>query len=345
MAFPLDTNASRTGQVNKAGNSRELFYKLFSGEVLTTFHAENIAMNLTRSRTIKSGKSKAFPLIGQNKAAYHKVGQLINGNKIGHAERIINIDDIAVAPVFIADIDEAMESFEVRSQYSKENGESLAGLLDRNIFRMIAKAAAITSAAEANTAGLKVLPEETYTANITLASAGDEDDGAKIVNALFKARTQLKNAKVREQAVVVIPPEQYEALVNVQDVSKVTWINKDVGGVGSMSEGVIPRIAGMSIYETLNLPQEDESASLSDDPEPISDTAEGSGNAAKYRGDYSALVALVFTESAVGTLKLMDLTTVVVPEPLRLGTTMLSKLAVGHDILRPCCAVAIYKAA
>jgi hypothetical protein len=343
MAFPLDTNISQLGQINKAGDVRALFQELFSGEVLTTFHADNIALGLTRTRTIKSGKSASFPLMGQNTASYHTPGKLIQGNKIGHAKRIVTIDDVAISPVFIDDLDEAMNHYDVRSHYSMECGEALSGLVDRNIFRQVAKAASITDVASAQVAGLTVLPEETYTANISLAAVGDEDDGSKLVSAIFKARTQLRNAKVKEKAVVVMAPEQYEALVNVQDTNKVTWMNSDVGGTGSMSEGTIPRVAGMSIYETLNLPNADESLNTSD-PEPIADTTVGSGNASKYRGDYSKVVALIFTPSAVATTKLMDLTTVHVPEPLRLGHTMIAKLAVGHDILRPCCAVAIYKA-
>lgn len=343
MAFPTDKTVSRLGQMNKQGNSRELFQKLYSGEVLTTFHNTNIALGLTRSRTIKNGKSVAFPLIGQNTAKYHTPGQLIDTNKIGHSERIVTIDDVALSTVFIADIDDAMRHYEVRSQYSTESGQALADLIDRNIFRMVAKAAAITDNAAAQAAGLNPLPEETYTQNITLAAAGDENDGAKIVDAIFKARTQFKLAKVKEKPVVVLHPEQYEALVNVNDVTKVTWMNKDVGGTGNMADGVIPRVAGLSIYESMNLPDADESLGLND-PEPLADTTVGSGNAAKYRGDYSKLVGLVFSPSAVATLKLMDITTQHIPEPLRLGHNILSKMAVGHNILRPCCAVAIYKA-
>lgn len=342
MSFPTDKTVSRLGQMNKTGDSRALFQKLYSGEVLTTFHNTNIALGLTRSRTIRNGKSIAFPLIGQNTAAYHTPGQLIDTNKIAHSERIVTIDDVAISPVFVADIDDAMRHYEVRSQYSYESGQALADLIDRNIFRMIAKAAAITDETAAEAAGLNPLEDETYTENITLSEAGDEDDGSKLVDAIFKARTQFKLANIKEKPVVVLHPEQYEALVNVADVTKVTWMNRDVGGVGSMADGVVPRVAGLSIYESMNLPDSDESDGLND-PEPLSDTSIGSGNYAKYRGDYSNLVGLVFSPSAVATLKLMDITTQYIPEPLRLGYNILSKMAVGHNILRPCCAVAIYK--
>ena len=51
MAFPVDQTVTNPGQVNNAGNSRALFLKVFSGEVLTAFHANNIALGLTRVRT------------------------------------------------------------------------------------------------------------------------------------------------------------------------------------------------------------------------------------------------------------------------------------------------------
>jgi hypothetical protein len=343
MAFPTDKTVSRLGQMNKQGDSRALFQKLYTGEVMTSFHDTNIALGLTRSRTIRNGKSASFPLIGKNSASYHTPGQLIDTNKIAHSERIVTIDDVAISPVFIADIDDAMRNYEVRSQYSTESGQALAELIDRNIFRMLAKAAAITDFAAAQAAGLNPIPEETYTQNITLGAAGDELNGAKLVDAIFKARTQLRNAKVREKAVVVLPPEQYEALVNVQDTNKVTWMNRDVGGVGSMAEGTIPRVAGLPIYESTQLPTADESTGLATDPEPLADATVGSGNQAKYRGDYSNLVGLIFTQSAVATTKLMDISIQHIPEPLRLGHNILAKMAVGHDILRPVCAIAIYK--
>lgn len=348
MAFPIDQHLTQPGQLNKAGDSRALFMKLFSGEVLTTFQARHIAMNLTRVRTIKNGKSASFPLIGKNTAKYHTPGQLIETNKIGHAERIVTIDDIAISPVFIPDIQEALLHYDVRSQYSTECAEALAGLVDRNIFRMIAKAGYITSQAQAVAAGLKVLPEETYSQNIMLSAAGDEHDGAALVDALFRARTQLRKQNIFKPGHVVFGPEQIEALTNIAQgqTNAITWLNRDIAGSVNPNmegNGPVARIAGFTIYESNNLPTKNEAAGLIDDPEPLSDVEFGSGNAAKYRGDYSNVVGLAFTEDAVATTKLMDLQVRHVDEPLRLGHNIIAKLAVGHDILRPGCAVVIEK--
>lgn len=343
MAFPTDQAVTNPGQVNNAGDSRALFLKVFSGEVLTSFHQTNIALGLTRVRSIKSGKSAQFPVLGTTVAKYHTPGQLVEADKLPSVERTVTIDDVALSAIFVADIDEAISHYEVRGQYSSECGQTLADLVDRNIFRMVAQASFITDSTAATNAGLAVPSAgQKYTANIQLAAAGDEDDGAKLVNAIFKARTQFRKNSITGELVCALPPEQYEALCNVQDVNAVTWMNKDTGGVGSAAQGVVPYVAGIRIVETVNIPQTDQSAG-SDDIEPLADSAVGSGNQTKYRADYSKVVGLIFHKDAVATTKLMDVSTKWIEEGLRLGRTVLATQAVGHDILRFECAVSILK--
>lgn len=52
-----NATVSRLGQVNGAGSATDLFLKVFSGEVLETFHRKNVFMGKTMVRTISSGKS------------------------------------------------------------------------------------------------------------------------------------------------------------------------------------------------------------------------------------------------------------------------------------------------
>lgn len=344
MTFPVDQATTNPGQKNNSGDSRALFLKVFSGEVLTAFHQNTIALGLTRVRSIKSGKSAQFPVLGSTVAKYHTPGQLVEADKLPSVERTVTIDDVALSAIFVADIDEAISHYEVRGQYSAECGQTLGQMIDRNVFRMVAQASFITDATAAANAGLEVPASgQKYTANIQLG-AGGESNGADLVNALFKARTEFRKNSITGELVAVFPPEQYEALVNVQDTNKVTWMNKDVGGVGSSAMGVVPYVAGIRIMESVNIPQANETLGINEDPEPLADASIGSGNQAKYRGDYSKVVGLVFQKDAVATTKLMDVSTKWVREDLRLGQTVLATQAVGHDILRFECAVSILKA-
>ena len=52
-----DANVSRLGQINQAGDNLALFLKVFSGEVLTAFHRNNVFLEKSSVRSISSGKS------------------------------------------------------------------------------------------------------------------------------------------------------------------------------------------------------------------------------------------------------------------------------------------------
>lgn len=336
MAFPVDQTVSRSGvDYTAPTDSRALFLKLFAGEVLTQFRASNMALGLTRVRTISNGKSAQFPMIGTNSAKYHTPGTLIEANKIEHSEMTVTIDDIAISPVFIAELDEAMSHYEVRAQYASECSYALASLIDRNIFRMIARVGKADNAAKVRAIGGQVLSDDKFVGPEAVA---DPTKGEDLVNALFKARTKFRKADVTGELVAVFPPEQYEALVNAAgNVGNMAWMNRDVGGAGSAADGSIFKVAGIRILESNHLPQANETAKIND-PEPLDDKAIGSGRAAAYREDYSDVVGVVFTRDCVATVKLKDISLVHKTEELRLGHTIYAKMAVGHNILRHQCA-------
>jgi len=123
MALPHQ-DPSRLGQLNAAGGDRELFLKLYAGEILTAFEERNIFMPLHRTRSISSGKSASFPMVGTATAKYHKPGEMIVADAVKHGERIVTVDDLLISTQFISNIDEAMNHYDVRSIYSKEAGNA-----------------------------------------------------------------------------------------------------------------------------------------------------------------------------------------------------------------------------
>lgn len=337
MAFPIDQTVSRLGQQNKAGDSRALFMDLFAGEVITQFEEKNLMMPLHRVKTIKSGRSYEFPMVGTTGAKYHVPGQQIEASALAHSKRRVSIDELLISPVFIDRVDEAMNNFDVRSIYTKQCANALANVADRNILRVALKAAAVDTEAKAVAAGLNPVAGETFTQNVTLTAAGDELKGDKLVQALFKAREEFDKKDVTGTPFVVLKPEQYYSLFNTTDTSKLFYMNKDVGGVGSIATASIPMVAGMKVYMSNHLPTTDESALLANgDPE-------SAVRAALYRADFSKVCGLVMTEEAVATVKLFDLATEMEYQIERQGTLIVAKYAMGHNILRPACAISINK--
>lgn len=359
-------DVSRLGQTNLTGDVRDLFLKLYAGEVLTSFEAKNIMMPLVRTRTITKGKSASFPMLGRTTAEYHTPGNEITGGKIRASERIVTIDDLLISSQFIANIDEAINHYDVRSTYSKEAGIALATEADKNILRTAIKGALATNAtrAAALVQDYKAFTEEDFTDNITIGTtAGDATDPAKIAKAIFDARKEMdkKNVPYDSGAVVVLPPDQYYALLDVTDGNKLVYMNRDFGGNGSIASGVVPSIAGMPVVMSNHLVPSDlietgaTNKGQSKGNRPLANTA-GSGRTTAYDitntttdgvnlVDIAAKVrGLIMTKDAVATVKLMDLGVESEYQINRQGTLMVAKYAMGHNVLRPACSVALLSA-
>src|SRR5690606_17574753 len=121
-----NATVSRLGQANLTGDAKALFLKVFAGEVLTAYETTRVASRYVRSRITTTGKSSQFPVVGKASGAYHVPGTAIVGRAVAHNEVVITIDDLLISDTFIANIDEAMNHYEVRSEYSSQMGIFLA---------------------------------------------------------------------------------------------------------------------------------------------------------------------------------------------------------------------------
>ena len=296
---------SRLGQANLTGATDALFLKVFSGEVMSTFNAKTIMKEKTRIRNIKSGKSASFAAIGKTVAEYHTPGEEILGNTINHNETVITIDDLLISHSFISNIDEAKNHYEVRSEYSKQMGQALAQTYDRNLLSLAVKAA------RAGTAGIA---DQGDAESIAI---GATPTTSTLISNIYLAAQKLdeKNAPAEDRCVIVSPAVYYAL---VQDDK---MINRDFGSNGSYSEANVMRVAGMDIVMSNNLA--------------VDHTASTLDFASKYNVDASDCKAVVMHKDALGTVQLMDMATEAEYDIRRQGTLAVSKLAVGHGILRP----------
>lgn len=353
------------GQTNNTGDVRDLFLKLYAGEVLTAFEEKKVLMDKVRTRTISKGKSASFPMTGRASAEYLTPGNEITGGNIRASERIVTIDDLLISSQFIANIDEAINHYDVRSIYSKEAGIALANEADRNVARMLTKAALSTNATRAAglVQGYKDFAEEDFTDNVTIGTAtADSIDPAKLAKAIFDAKKEfdIKNVD-HSSAVVALAPDQYYALLDVSDGSKLTYMNKDFGGNGNLAGATVPMIAGMPVIMSnhakvsnlyVNFTTGDANEGKTSDNAPLANTA-GSGRTTHYdlptaAVDGADMVAIaskmrgfIFTPEAVATVKLLDLGMESEYQINRQGTLMVAKYAMGHNVLRPAACIGL----
>jgi hypothetical protein len=308
-----DATPSRVGQINLAGDQLALFLKLFAGEVLTAFDRKTDYRSRHRVRTIPHGKSAQFPVVGLAAAQFHTPGTEITGQQIRHGERIINVEDILLAPVFIAGFDELMNHYDVRSIYSNEIAQALAKTFDKDVSRTISRAAR----AAANLTDLQP--------GTVLSHADAATDGPTLFGLIFDAGVELDKKDIpADGRHVAMKPVQYALVVRSEKPIN-TDLNPD--GNGSLASGLVFRINGMPLFKTNNMAQEDDTLNTA--------------IPALRRLNYAPQMAQVFHESAAGTVQLQDMTMESEYDIRRQGTLVLGKYLVGHDYLRPEAAVEI----
>ena len=304
------TGLSYVAKVNNSGSADALRLKQFGGEVLTEFEQANIFKPLHYTRSITNGKSAQFPLIGLASSGYHTPGDWLDSQNINHAEQVITVDGLLTSQVFIDNVDEAMNHYDIRGPYAQELGRELARVYDRNVARTFVLAARAASPLTGRAGG-------------SVISDADMKTDADVLAASFFAAAQTLDEKYVQNAdrFAVLAPAQYYLLVQNEKV-----LDKDFSGSANITTGTVESIAGIPIKKSIHLPN----------------GADDTANTAvfsKYRADYTDTVGIIANKWAVGTLTLADIAMESDYEVRRQGTFMVAKMAVGHGVLRPDCAI------
>ena len=98
---------TQLGSSNFGTDTRALYLKLFSGEMLKGFQHNTIARDLIMKRTLKNGKSLQFIYTGRTTSEFHVPGRSILGNSDGAppvAEKTITVDDLLISSAFVLEI-------------------------------------------------------------------------------------------------------------------------------------------------------------------------------------------------------------------------------------------------
>lgn len=308
---------------------------MFAGEVLATFQEANKFMPLQTTRTISSGKSASFPILGTAAANWHTPGEsVITDSDVGGAnylskikasEREIFIDDCLVSSVLIDDLDALKNHYDHRSEYSSAIGRALALEADKHILSTILAACG----ASANIPGITAVG-----GNVSVADM--DTSKSVLVSGAFSAAEILDGNDVpKEDRYMAVRPSHYYLLA--QDT---TLVNRDYGGAnGVYSDGTVLKVAGFTIVETNNMPSDTTNDSAVADSGAMNDPHGGDGIG--YNADWRNVEALCFHKSAVGTVKMADLQVMSEYQVERLANLLLARYAMGHSYLRPEAAVVL----
>lgn len=313
------TNYQQQGAKQNTGDQLALFLKVFSGEVLTAFTRASKVMNNHMIKTIDSGKSTSFPVMGRGKAHYLPAGSNLDDLReaIPHNEVVINIDGLLTSDVLITDIFEAMNHYDVRGEYAKQLGEALAIAADGATVAEIAK---LVKANTENITGLGkgVVVEKTITGGAGI----NYETGKAVIDGLLEMKAKWTTQYVpEEERFAYITPEVESAIITSKDA-----INRDYGAVASIVDGNIDKLCGFKIIAVphLKVGGADKTGMLGTSPE---------GH--EFPTDYAGALAVCAHRTAVATVKLKDLQLEHARRPELQADMIIAKNAVGHGGLRP----------
>ena len=357
----LTTSLTRQGQLNSAGDARQLYLKLFSGEMFKGFQHETIARDMVMKRTLKNGKSLQFIYTGRTTAEFHTPGNSILGNSDGAppvAEKTVTCDDLLISSAFVYELDETLAHYELRGEISRKIGYALAEKYDRLVFRAITKGA--RQASPVAKTNFKE-PGGTQIRVGTTTNDSDAYSSTALVNAFYDAAAAMDEKGVSSQGrVSVLNPRQYYALI--QEAGTNGLINRDVQGTALQSGNGVVEIAGIKIYKSMNIPflakhgvayggttgktspsnlGDHVGTALADGRKSVTGLNNNYGNST----DFAKSCGLIFQKEAAAVVEAIGPQVQVTSGDVSVvyqGDVILGRLAMGADFLNPAAAVELY---
>ena len=330
--MPAMTNGTKLGTDQGKGQSPAdklaMFLKVFGGEVLTAFKRRSVTMDKHMVRTIQSGKSAQFPVMGRTAGFYLAPGEDID-EKMGdikHTEKVINIDGLLVSAVMIFDIEDAMNHYDVSSEYSAQLGEALAISADGAVLAEMAALCNLPAAKDENIAGLgKASVLEVGTA---AALSDPEALGKAVLKQLTLARAKLTNNYVpASDRFFYTTPETYSAIL-----SSLMPNAANFAALIDHETGNIRNVMGFVVIEVPHLVIGGSGDKLTGENQKHAFPATATGDTKVAKDN---VVGLFNHRSAVGTVKLKDMALERARRANYQGDQIIGKYAMGHGGLRP----------
>lgn len=304
------------------------FLKVFGGEVLTAFVRRSVTMDKHMVRTIQNGKSASFPVMGRTKGYYLAPGENLDDKRkdIKHAEKVIVIDGLLTSDVLIYDIEDAMNHYDVRSEYSAQLGEALAIAADGAVLAEMVNLCNLPAASNENIAGLgaAVVLEIGKAAGLT----DPEARGIAILKGLTLARGRLtKNYVPASDRSFFTSPDDYSAILAALMPSAANY-----AALIDPETGNIRNVMGFTVIEVPHLTVggagDDHDGTNQKHAFPTTTTGD-----VKVAADN--VVGIFNHRSAVGTVKLKDMALERARRPEFQADQIIGKYAMGHGGLRP----------
>lgn len=284
--------------------------RVYAGEVLSAFIATNMMEKFVHTKTLTSGESMRFPVIGTGKSSdvkTHTAGTEIDINTGEAGERVIVIGALEYDSRFIDNKQAKVLDFDITSPFTKQLGQSLAQKLDKVLFALLP----VADRDVTKSLGVAGQGDGAVLINTDIASATTQKErGDAIVESIFQANVKMNEKNVpQEGRVCVLTASDWYAVSQATNTRNKDFQSKN-GGIDSFSGDVIHIGNTMVIW---------------------------SNNLTLTTGD----IGWLFTADAIGLVKFINIITESEYMKLRFGNVITARYCYGADILNPACVVGI----
>lgn len=318
-----NSTPSRPGANLLGADPRELMLDLFGGEVITAFETATILRDKHQTKSLAKGKSFKFPAIWKAGGGYHTPGTEITGRQINHTELTVEPDDKLVSDVFVADIDELLNHYDVRQPYTKELGEFLARHYDANVLRTILLASRGGALFAGDQGGGAVV-------NASLAT-----DGQALLDGVSAAKEAMDTKDVPVNSMplhAIFKPAQWYLMARTDKN-----LNRDFNGGGAtLQRQTLTTVDEINILKS-NIASE--VFGVDNRAAPYSTAGDEKFIPSVYRGSFGTTVGAVWTPMAACSAIVQDVGFQIVDQPEKQGTLLIARMMVGTRQLRTKCAM------
>lgn len=267
----------------------------FGGMVEGTLQRRSVTEGQIKIRQVKGTATVTNFAIGESELQVIVPGVTPNGTQSQFSNNSVTVDRTLLARATLPMLDVFQTQFDARQQIANEHGKTIAKFKDQAFLIMAAKTANLT----VNPYGQ--LPGHAAGSVVTLAAAADALDPAKLYSAFGKLFAMMAEKDVDptgDDLWAYVRPDVFYALQEAEQIINGEYITSE----GTNIKGHIFAAWGVPVRMTPNLPNWNEDV-----------TARPKGIAAKfgtaYVGDFTKLVAVIFSSRAILSGSTIDLQT------------------------------------
>lgn len=275
-------------QINQSGDTNALILEQFTGDVEHTMQSNSMLDKFFPRRTVKGTNTLTKKAIGRTKLQKLKRGDAPDGTQVDFSKASVTVDTMLLSRHSIWVLDDIFTDIDTRKEIAIEQGMEIAEFVDQTISISAAKAAAKTQSqyfANGKT------PEGHFPATqVVLASAGDENDPAKLyaaIGKLFSTMEETKKVKPqRDGIVLIVRPTVFYTLQQAEQIVNGEYLTSD----GNKLSGIpIFKAWGVPVISSENLPNGVVTGHLLSNDD----------NGNFYDGDFTDLVAVAVAPKAL----------------------------------------------